>query len=588
MKFEIKGNQFYKDGKSIKLISGAVHYFRNMPDTWDEIFAKMRACGCNCVETYCAWNQHEKVKGTFDFSGILDVAAFVRKAGEYGLMAIVRPGPYICTEFDFGGLPWWLHNQPNMQIRCYNESYLKCVDAYLDQLLPRLKPLLCTNGGNIIMMQVENEYGSYGDDKAYLRHLRDGYRARGIDVPLFTSDPTIKPCLLDGSLEGCLPTINFGSRVEENFKAHDELFPDSPKMCMELWNGWFDAWGAGTWRKQKPEEYANTLDDMLKRGSANMYMFIGGTNFGFTAGANHYEKFTPDITSYDFEALLTEWGDTTEKYYAVRKIIQKYVDEPLPEVPANREKRAYGQARAKKSASLFENLSNLSKPVYTNIPMNMEYYGIGSGYILYTTSVERDYENEKLVFEAVRDRAQVFINDTHIGTVYVNDEKYEVDFSAKAGDKITVLCENIARTNFGNKMNYQKGIVGLVQTACKQHFGWEGYPLPMDNLEKLVWTDEIKGGTNQFYAFDLEVQGKPCDTFLRTDNFRKGFVLVNGFNVGRFWEIGPQMALYVPASLLKEGKNEIILFDGDGVKGEPTIEFTDEPDIGRYWEKEEE
>ncbi len=581
MRFESKGKHFYKDGKEIKLISGAVHYFRNLPDTWEDIFEKMKACGCNCVETYCAWNQHEKEKGIFDFSGILDVVDFLKKAEKHGLMAIVRPGPYICAEFDFGGLPWWLHNEPNMVIRCSNENFMKCFDGYLDELLRRLKPLLCTNGGNIIMMQVENEYGSYGDDKAYLRHIREGYRARGIDVPLFTSDNPLKVTLQDGTIDGCLSTVNFGSRVEERFQVHDELYPNVPKMCMEMWDGWFDAWGDDKHHTQDAEAYAQTLDDMLKRGSANMYMFIGGTNFGFTAGANHYEKFAPDVTSYDYDAILTEWGDTTEKYFAVRKVIEKYIDEPLPIVPKNREKKSYGKVKAIKSAGLFENLENLSKPMYTNIPMNMEYYGIGNGYMLYTTTVERDYIESAICFDRIGDRAQVFVNDTLVGTVYINDEKLELkNITAKAGDRISILCESLARTNFGSKMMLQKGIVGTLQLGDKQHFGWNGYPLPMDNLETLVWTEEIKEGTNQFYGFELEIKGQPCDTFLRTDNFRKGFVFINGFNIGRYWEIGPQKALYVPKGLLKEGKNEIILFDGDGKKGEPIIEFTDKPDLG--------
>ena len=582
MQFEIKGKDFYKDGKPIKIISGAVHYFRNMPDTWDDIFAKMKACGCNCVETYCAWNQHEKVKGIFDFSGILDVVSFIKKAGEYGLMAIVRPGPYICAEFDFGGLPWWLHNEPNMVIRCRNKSFIKCFDAYLDEMLSRLKPLLCTNGGNIIMMQVENEYSMYGDDKVYLRYIRDGYIARGIDVPLFTSDGILKEQLQDGTIEGCLPTINFGTNVEEKFRAHDEMFPNVPKMCMELWNGWFDAWGDEKHHTQDVGIYAQTVDDMLKRGSVNIYLFIGGTNFCFTSGANHYKKFAPTVTSYDYDALLTECGDTTEKYFAVRNVIQKYTDEPLPEVPHNREKKAYGSLKASQSASLFDNLENLSIPIYSDIPLPMEEYGIGNGYILYTSILERNYNNEFIAFESVGDRAQVYINDKHIGTVYTCDEDLKIEnFTAKSGDRITILCESLARVNFGRKMMVRKGIVGILQVSHnKQHFGWEVYPLPMDNLDRIVWTNEIKQGTNQFYVFELNIQGEPRDTFLRTDNFRKGFVLINGFNIGRFWEIGPQKTLYVPKSLLKEGKNEIILFDGDGIKGEPIIEFTDKPDLG--------
>lgn len=339
MKFEVKGNQFYKDDKPIKIISGAVHYFRNMPDTWQDIFRKIRALGCNCVETYCAWNMHEKKQGEYDFTGMLDIADFIKKAESEGLMVIVRPGPYICAEWEFGGLPWWIQNDNNMEIRCSNPVYIKHFERYLEKIFDEVRPLLCTNGGPVIMMQCENEYGYYGDDKKYLKHLYDFYRSSGIDVPLFTSDGTSKSDILDGSIEGCFETLNFGSRVEENFRAHDELFPNQPKMCMEMWDGWFDAWGDEEHHTTSAEQYAGVVDDMLKKGSLNMYMFIGGTNFGFTSGANHYEKFAPDVTSYDYDALLSECGDVTDKYYAVREVIKKYVDEPLTEVPPDRKKQ---------------------------------------------------------------------------------------------------------------------------------------------------------------------------------------------------------------------------------------------------------
>ncbi len=319
MIFTVRKNQFLYNGEPIKIISGAVHYFRNFPDTWDDIFEKMVALGCNAVETYCAWNMHEKKIGEYDFSGMLDIAAFLKKAQAHGLMAIVRPGPYICAEWEFGGLPWWLQTLPNMEIRCGNAVYMEHFTRYLRRVFDEVRPLLCTNGGNVIMMQVENEYGYYGDDKKYLASLVKIYRENGIDVPLFTSDGTSKTDLLDGTTDGCFSTLNFGSRIAENFKVHDELFPDSPKMCMEMWNGWFDAWGDEKHHTTSAEDYAKVADDMLKKGSLNMYMFIGGTNFGFTSGANHYEKYAPDVTSCDYDALLSECGDVTEKYLAVRE-----------------------------------------------------------------------------------------------------------------------------------------------------------------------------------------------------------------------------------------------------------------------------
>lgn len=577
MNFEIKCNQFYVDGKPTKIISGAVHYFRNMPDTWNDILKKLRALGCNCVETYCAWNMHEKHPGEFDFNGILDIAAFLRLARQEGLMAIVRPGPYICAEWEFGGLPWWIQTFDDMEIRCSNETYMRYFKNYIARLIDEIRPYFFTNGGPVIMVQCENEYGYYGDDKNYLNALRDFYKECGVNVPMFTSDGTKKTEILDGCINGCLSTLNFGSRVDENFAVHDELFPDSPKMCMEMWNGWFDAWGDEKHHTTAADDYAKTVDDMLARGSLNMYMFIGGTNFGFTSGANHYEKFAPDVTSYDYDALLTECGDVTEKYYAVRKVIARYVDGELPPVPENRTKKAYGEVKLTQKAGLLSNIDRLSAPIFSSVPKCMEEYGIGYGYIAYTTKLCRDYCDAVLYFESLGDRASVYVNDDFVGSVYVNDDKLELVFSAKEGDVLTILCENMGRANFGPKMMRKKGIAGRCLIDGKIHFNWNTYPLPMDNLSELKYAGEKENCSFYRGFFDVD---EPCDTFLRTDNFTKGFVVINGFNVGRFWEIGPQKTLYVPQSLLVNGKNEIIVFESDRVKATPSVVFTDKPDLG--------
>ena len=576
MTFEIKGRDFYKDGAPVKLISGAVHYFRNMPDTWGDIFKKLKACGCNCVETYCAWNMHEKRENEFSFEGNLDIASFIRMAEGEGLMVIVRPGPYICAEWEFGGLPWWIQKYDNMEIRCSNGTYMAFFKRYLSKMFEQIRPLLCTRGGPVIMMQCENEYGYYGDDKVYLKALYDYYRAEGIDVPLFTSDGGGKNFLLDGMIDGCLATLNFGSRVEENFKAHDEMFPNAPKMCMEMWDGWFDAWG-DEHHTTSPEAYASVVDDMLARGSMNMYMFIGGTNFGFTSGANHTDRFLPDVTSYDYDALLSECGDVTKKYFAVRDVIAKYTKNPLPPVPKNRPKKAYGKVKLTERAGIFANLANLSAPQKMDVPKCMEACNQGYGYIAYQTALHRDYTDTDVSFESIGDRAQVYINSTLVGIVYINDAELKVKFSAKAGDVLTIIVENMGRANFGPKMMRKKGIAGRCLIGGKVHFLWEAYSLWMDNLDKLVYGD---GGNEPtaFYKGTFEVD-ECADTFLNTDHFTKGFVTLNGFNLGRYWEIGPQKHLYVPASLLKKGKNEIIVFESDGIKGAPEIEFFDYPSI---------
>ena len=578
MDFRIEGSNFIKDGKKIKIISGAVHYFRNMKDTWSDIFKKMKAMGLNCVETYLAWNMHEKQVGVFDFSGNLDIRQFVKDAEKEGLMVIVRPGPYICAEWEFGGLPWYLQTMDDMEIRCSNPTYMKHFEIYLKNVFDQIRDLQFTKGGPIIMLQCENEYGYYGDDKEYLKSLYKIYRDNGIDVPLFTSDGTSEANLLDGTIDGCLPTLNFGSRVEENFKAHDKLFPNSPKMCMEMWNGWFDAWGDERHHTTSAENYAQVVDDMLKKGSLNMYMFIGGTNFGFTSGANHYEKYTPDVTSYDYDAMLTECGDITEKYLKTREVIKKYIDYQLPEIPKNREKKAYGKVNLTEKGGFFNNLKRLSIPVFSNVPKCMESYGQGYGFIAYETTLNRDYENTSLSFAEIGDRALIYINNTLNGIVYVNDNELKTTINAKKGDTLTILVENMGRANFGPKMMRKKGIPGRLLLGNNIiHFNWNVYKLPMDNLDKVKYGEGFNEPTC-FLRGSFEIDDTK-DTFLYLDNFKKGFVVINGFNLGRYWEIGPQKSLYVPKSVLKEGKNEIIIFETDGLKGEAVVEFKDYPTL---------
>lgn len=578
MDFKIIGSDFVVNGEKTKIISGAVHYFRNMPGTWQDIFKKMKAMGLNCVETYCAWNMHEKKIGEFDFSNNLDIRKFIETARDEGLMVIVRPGPYICAEWEFGGLPWWLQTMDDMEIRCSNPVYMERFECYLKAMFDQIRDLLFTNGGPIIMLQCENEYGYYGDDKEYLKSLYNIYRKHGIDVPLFTSDGTSEVNLLDGTIDGCLPTLNFGSRVAENFKAHDKLFPNAPKMCMEMWNGWFDAWGDGYHHTTSAENYAGVVDDMLNKGSLNMYMFIGGTNFGFTSGANHYEKFTPDVTSYDYDAMLTECGDITEKYLKTREVIKKHIGKELPEIPSNREKRAYGKVTLTEKGGLFNNLDNLSSPIFSNVPKCMEWYGQGYGYIAYTTKLNRDYINTKISFAEIGDRAHIYVNDELCGIVYVNDNELSSVINAKKGDTLTILVENMGRANFGPKMMRKKGIAGRLLLGDNIiHFNWQAYPLTMDNLDKVEYGKSFNE-PSCFLKGKFNVD-KVADTFIYLDNFKKGFVVINGFNLGRYWEIGPQRSLYVPASILKEGENEIVVFESDGLKGESTVEFKDYPTL---------
>lgn len=306
--FTVQGDQFLYEGTPLTLVSGAIHYFRVIPEYWKDRLSKLKACGFNTVETYVAWNIHEPQEGKFCFTGMADIVTFIETAAELGLHVIVRPSPYICAEWEFGGMPAWLLAEDGMRLRCYDEVFLSKIDSYYDVLLPKLKPLLCTNGGPIIAMQIENEYGSYGNDLKYLEHIQESMISRGMDILLFTSDGPEDFMLQGGMVPGVLETVNFGSRTEEAFNSLKQVQPDKPLMCMEYWNGWFDHWNKPH-HTRDAQDAVHVFEDMLKAGgSVNFYMFHGGTNFGFYNGANNHGIYEPTVTSYDYDSPLTEWG----------------------------------------------------------------------------------------------------------------------------------------------------------------------------------------------------------------------------------------------------------------------------------------
>jgi len=568
MTFEIGKGEFLKDGKPIKIISGAVHYFRNPKGYWDDVLQKLVALGCNCVETYCAWNLHEPKPNEFNFEDNLDIAQFIRLAGEKGLMVMVRPGPYICAEWEFGGLPWWLQTIDGMEIRCMNKPYLECFDRYLDKILGIVKPFLITNGGPVIMMQVENEYGYYGDDKEYLDYLYAGYRRRGIDVPLFTSDGSSEWNVLNGTQKDCLCTLNFGTLNEWRFETQQKLYPDQPKMCAEMWDGWFDHWGGESHATTDAEAYAKELDGMLSIGSANMYMFIGGTNFGFMNGANHKETYEPTVTSYDYDALLTENGSITEKYRLVREVIKKHTGVIPPQIPANRPAASYGTFKPTGFAPLLENLDVLDpNPLSLKVPKPMEDCGQGYGYIAYTTQFKIPVVDKTLYISDIGDRAYIFAGDKLVKVMYVNDEKHTCNINLQVGEKLTIVVENMGRTNYGSKMMRKKGIIGRVTVDNAIHFGWTAYRLTMEDLSGLKFKRDEGYSSSAFYKYEFEADGEH-DTFLNCNQHTKGFAVINGFNLGRYWHIGPTHTLYVPKFMLKKGKNQLIVFDAEKTSGE--------------------
>ena len=563
---EIRDN-FYLNGEPFKIISGAFHYFRTVPEYWQDRIEKLVNMGCNTVETYIPWNFHEPEKGNFRFDGMHDIEHFIHLAEKLGLYIIIRPSPYICSEWEFGGLPAWLLRDRNMRLRCSYEPYLNAVKEYYSVLIPKLVPHQCDRGGGVILVQLENEYGYYGNDTAYLEFLRDTLRELGVTVPFVTSDgPWSEPKFKSGMLNGALPTGNFGSGAEWQFgQMRKYIGENKPLMCMEFWNGWFDAWGEEQ-HTTSPEKAASELDELLKRGSVNFYMFEGGTNFGFMSGRNGGSK-TGDVTSYDYDAPLTEDGQITEKYRLFKEVIAKYTD--IHEIPLTTEirRRAYGRISCTGKTDLFSVLDKISVPVKSSYPLTMEDIGQDYGYILYRMKI-RDIETvSEIRLEGAADRVQCYHNGEFVYTAFAENmwEKFEPQQKRTSGI-IDLLCENTGRENFGTGLeNQRKGISGGVKINDHRHFGFEIYPLPLDErqIAALDFGIGYIENTPAFYRFELDID-EPCDTFLDTDGFGKGCAFVNGFNIGRFWEIGPQKRLYIPAPLLQIGKNTIVIFETEG------------------------
>ncbi len=560
-----KENDFYLDGEKFRILSGTIHYFRVPKEYWRDRLLKLKACGLNAVETYTCWNLHERREGEFDFSGMLDIEEFIRTAQELGLYVILRPGPYICAEWDWGGLPSWLLTYPRMKMRCYDELFLEKLRRYYAELFRRVSPFLSNNGGNIIMVQVENEYGSYGNDKRYLQAIADLYREFGVECLLFTSDGPNDLMLSGGSVDGLLATANFGSRPDEAFTALRRVRPHQPIMCTEYWCGWFDHWYEEH-HVRTADDTAQVYDRMMELGaSVNIYMFHGGTNFAFSNGANDYGTYEPTVTSYDYNALLTESGDLTQKYYDVKAVIEKHFG-PAPQIEVkNTEKAAYGKLELTEIAPLFENLQNLSSPIAHAAPLCMEEVGQDFGYILYRSTFKGPKGTNKLEIDGVQDRAQIFLDGKLAGIIERSRRTDEIELTLGDNDEVQVdiLVENMGRVNYGTKIpTERKGIVGGVRLGLQHQFGWEMYPLPMEDLSKVIYkphTGEVTGPA--LLRGELEITGTPCDTFVRLPGFTKGIVIVNGHNLGRYWSTPPTKTMYLPAPFLKEGKNEVIVFE---------------------------
>ena len=574
--FEIK-EDFMLNGQPFKIISGAIHYFRLPTSQWEDSLYNLKALGANTVETYLPWNIHEPAEGVFDFDGMKDVEAFVSLAQRLGLWVILRPSVYICAEWEFGGLPAWLLKESGIRLRSTDERFMSRVANYYQELLPRLAPLQVTQGGPVLMMQIENEYGSYGMDKEYLKATKALMEAGGIEVPLFTSDGAWEEALDAGTLidEDVFVTGNFGSRSKENAAVLQQYFADHgkkwPLMCMEYWDGWFNRWGEPV-IKRDPADLAMEVKEMLKLGSVNLYMFHGGSNFGFYNGCSaREEKDLPQVTSYDYDALLTEAGEPTEKYYLVQQAIKEVCPDAWQAEPRTKTLKNLGSYPINKSVSFFQTKEQMITPVASTYPQTMEQLDANYGYLLYDLELKNYQRENKLKIVEVSDRVQVFVDGQlqEVATTALGAE-----MTLQPGDQetmeVAVLVENQGRVNYGYKFNnpsQAKGIRGGVMQDIHFHQGYRHYPLTFapEQIEKIDFTAGKNPQQPSFYAADFTLE-EVADTFIDCSAYGKGVVLVNGFNLGRYWSKGPIHSLYCPKDFLKVGSNQIVIFETEGVE----------------------
>jgi beta-galactosidase len=582
--FEAKGRDFVLDGKPLQILSGEMHYPRTPHELWRDRLQKARAMGLNTICTYVFWNFHEPKPGVWDFSGDKDLVGFIKVCQEEGLHVIVRPGPYVCTEWDCGGIPGWTLADPATQIRTTDPRFLKPAMAYLEKIAGLLKPLQVEHGGPVLMVQVENEYGSFGGDKEFLKAHVTALRKGGYTGALFTSDGPTDGMLKGGTLPDVTATINFGGGAKGAFEELERFRPGQPRMNGEFWVGWFDHWG-------KPHQTtaagpkAADFDWMLSNGiSVNIYMFHGGTNFGFTAGANWTGRYDCDTTSYDYSAVLDEAGRPTDKFDALREVIRKRVaGATCGEMPAPLPVITIPEIRLTKAAVW---LDDLPRPVSKAEPVHMETLGQSFGYLLYQTSVTGPVQGP-FAARLVRDRAHVLLDNRPVAVLDRRCNRFSANLDIPPGKHtLGVLVENLARINFSREMlNERKGMFGPVTLAGRALGPWDHVSLPLDDpaaLAARATGDPAALGTSGkpvIYqgGFDLTKTG---DTWLDLRGFGKGHVWINGHHLGRYWEIGPQQALYLPGCWLKQGGNTIVLLETD----KPGVPLTLKGLDGPVWE----
>ncbi|WP_405509674.1 beta-galactosidase [Streptomyces cyaneofuscatus] len=584
--FTVGDDDFRFDGKPVRLLSGALHYFRVHEEQWDHRLAMLAAMGLNCVETYVPWNLHEEREGAYRDVGAL--GRFLDAVERAGLWAIVRPGPYICAEWENGGLPVWVTGRFGPRVRTRDDGYRAVVERWFRELLPQVVERQVDRGGPVILVQAENEYGSYGSDAVYLEWLVGLLRRCGVSVPLFTSDGPEDHMLTGGSVPGLLATANFGSGAREGFAVLRRHQPKGPLMCMEFWCGWFDHWGAEPVVRD-PGQAAEALREILECGaSVNIYMAHGGTNFAGWAGANRGGpvqdgEFQPTVTSYDYDAPVDEYGRATEKFHLFRKVLAEYAQGPLPALPPEPRGLAGPPVRVELDgwAGLDGVLEALGDPEgpESGVAPTFEELGVGRGLVRYRVAVPGPRIPYPLTAAGLRDRAVVYVDGVRAGVL--TEESTTLPEPVAGPAAVELWVESLGRVNYGPRLGESKGITGGVLHERQYLHGVRARGLRLDAFEEpgavagvpFCPVPGVPGGTGLFRGtFTVEGTDGVDHAGLRLPGWTRGFVWVNGSCLGRYWSAGPQEALYVPGPVLSEGVNEVWVLELEGA-GEAWVEL---------------
>ncbi len=559
--FALSKTDFLLDGKPFQIISGEMHPARIPKEYWRHRIQMAKAMGCNTIAAYVFWNYHEQVQGTFDFaSENRNIADFIKLAQDEGMWVLLRPGPYVCAEWEFGGLPPYLLRTPDIKVRCLDPRYMAAVERYVAALAAQVKPLLVTNGGPIVMVQVENEYGSYGNDKQYLYRLKELWEHNGIDVPFYTADGPTAFMLEAGSVPGAAIGLDSGGS-DGDFAAANRQNPDVPAFSSESYPGWLTHWGEKWARPGKEGILKDVKYLMDNKRSFNLYVIHGGTNFGFTAGANSGGKgYEPDLTSYDYDAPVNEQGNATEKYMALRQLIGSYQTKPLPRIPAPIPAITIPAIPLTPFTSVWE---QLPQAVHSVQPQPFEAYAQDYGFMVYRTTLI-GHKSGHLQVTELHDYATVFLNGQYIGKIdrRLGENSIELPKTDVKDPVLEILVEGMGRINFAQQLIDRKGITDRVTLNGMTLMNWDVFGLPMKDeyVQQLRATSGSTERPGQFLkgTFKLSRTG---DTYFDVTALKKGVIWVNGHNLGRYWEIGPQTRLYCPASWLKKGTNEVVVFD---------------------------